>query len=273
MNLGLGLGLPFSRVAGPYFVGPLDDYTAGLTAAYDLKRRLFSSYTGHAFTARADRAGQPTLEVPFKADGTWDTDALLSFAGSDSVYVTEVPIQFGSLPSLAQAVAASQPRIVNAGVLEDAGAFFVNTTTKLLEVAFGDITDFLGASQGQIIYRQRTPAAAGWRPLASTVGGLLAFSPFVGFAFFDYGTAGRINGTYPAGADDVVVDVSMEHFSTTGTINIDGSVVVTAAQADALTSGAGSLQVGQASDCWLSSLVFWNTCDATLAAERRTALA
>jgi len=257
------------------FVGALDAFTAGLTYVVDIKRRLLSSYTGPAATVRAARTGQPTYQIPYLANGAWDTAGLLSFAGSDSVYVTDLPMQYGSMPSLAQAVALSQPRIVNAGVLETDGMFFQNSGSVRLEMAFSDITDLLSAAQGQIICLQRAPATAASRPFATTAGGLFNLTPYVGYSFFDYGngTSARIYGTFPAAADDVPVLMSFEHVSGFGSINIGGVDVVSAmAQTDSLASGAGSFEFGQASDCWLSSLAIWNTCDGTLAAARRAAL-
>lgn len=274
MKLELSCSLGASRPLAVPFVGPLDGLTAGLTYAADIKRRLLSSYTGPAATVRADRTGQPTYQIPYLANGAWDTAGLLSFAGSDSVYVTNLPIQYGSLPSLTQAVAALQPRIVNAGVLETDGMFFVNGSGQTLKMPFSGISDMLGASQGQIIFRQRAPVTADYfRPVATTVGGLLCYSPLGGFIFYDYGIAGRIVGNYPAGADDAVVDVSLEHYSVTGKINVAGTNVLTAAQADALTGGAGVFLFGSDKGSWLSSLSMWNTCDSTLAAARRAALA
>lgn len=274
MKLSLSTSLSgFTKSAVP-FVGPLDGLTAGLTYAADIKRRLLSSYTGPAATVRADRTGQPTYQIPYLANGAWDTAGLLSFAGSDSVYVTNLPIQYGSLPSLTQAVAALQPRIVNAGVLETDGMFFVYGSGQALEMPFSDITDMLGASQGQIIFRQRAPVTADYfRPVATTVGGLLCYSPLGGFIFYDYGSAGRIVGNYPAAADDAVVDVSLDHYSTTGVINVAGTNVLTAVQAAVLTSVAGTFLFGNDRAAWLSSLAIWNTCDAILAAARRAALA
>jgi len=254
------------------FVGPLDGLTAGLTYAADPLRRLLSSYTGPACYVRADRTGQPTMAIPFTPAGAWDTAALLSFAGSDSVYVYDVPIQYGSLPSLAQAIAADQPRVVNAGVLETDGMFFPASSPLVLTTAYSDYTDFIGANQGQIIFRQRAPTSVNCRPFAAT-SGLACYSPYVGLAFFDYGSGARITDTFPPAADDVVADTSLDHYSNTGSIYIAGGLVVTGAQVNTQTSGAGTFVFGSNHNYWLSSLAMWNTCDATLAAARRAALA
>jgi len=254
------------------FVGPLDGLTAGLTYVVDIKRRLLSSYTGPAFYARADRTGQPTMAIPFTPAGAWDTAALLSFAGSDSVYVYDVPIQYGSLPSLAQAIAADQPRVVNAGVLETDGMYFPASSASVLAAAYSDYTDFIGATQGQIIFRQRVPTSVNCRPFAAT-SGLACYSPYVGLAFFDYGSGARITDTFPPAADDVVADTSLEHYAHTGSVYVAGGLVVTGAQVNTQTSGAGHFEFGSNHNYWLSSLAMWNTCDATLAAARRAALA
>lgn len=108
---------------GVPFVGALDGFTAGLVVCWNVMRRLLSTYSGPAFLARADRVGQPTMDIPFKADGTLDTATLLAFAGADSVYVVTAYAQYGSY-DFTESTVSSQPRIVNAGVLEVGGAFW-----------------------------------------------------------------------------------------------------------------------------------------------------
>jgi len=115
MNLGLGLGLPFSRVAGPSFVGPLDGYTANMAGAWSVGRRLLTSYEGSLIRIRrsSDDAEQ---DIGFDANGDLDTAAIASFVGANSAYVTKVYAQSGST-HWENATASTQPLIVNAGTL------------------------------------------------------------------------------------------------------------------------------------------------------------
>ena len=92
----------------------LDDYPSA-SAAYSL-RALSSAYTGSAIKVRrsSDNAEQ---DIRFLYDGSLDTASLLSFVGAGDGFVTTWYDQSGSGFNAAQATAASQPKIVNAGAL------------------------------------------------------------------------------------------------------------------------------------------------------------
>lgn len=114
---GHSLSLAASRPMSAPFVGALDAFTAALAVCLSVLRRLLASYTGPLMLVRADRMGQPTMDIYPLADGTLDVAALLTFAGSDSVYVVTVYDQSGGAHDATQADAAEQPKIVDAGVL------------------------------------------------------------------------------------------------------------------------------------------------------------
>lgn len=102
MNLGLGLGLPFSRVAGASFVGPLDDYTTSLSLAL-LPFRGFSSYNGALWRVR-DTNDDSEQDVAFDADGQPVFPTLVGNGGIRYWYD-----QSGNANDLPQATAAAQP--------------------------------------------------------------------------------------------------------------------------------------------------------------------
>jgi hypothetical protein len=107
MNLGLGLGLPFSRVAGPSFVGPLDEFEDDLTDVICPAWRLLSSYTGAAVRVRRLVGGQEE-DIPYAFNGTLDLAYLADFMDGDTPQLRYVYPQKGT-NKLGQATAASQP--------------------------------------------------------------------------------------------------------------------------------------------------------------------
>lgn len=94
---------------------PLDAVT-GSAAAYST-RLLRTPYTGPLLRVRRsnDNAEQ---DIGFTTSGDLDTTALLAFTGSSSGFVTTWYDQSGNGWDVTQATAVSQPRIVNAGVLD-----------------------------------------------------------------------------------------------------------------------------------------------------------
>jgi len=94
----------------------LDNISVPATNAYSCFRKLRASYTGPAFRVRrsSDSAEQ---DIGFTG-AILDQAALLAFVGADSGYVSVLYDQSGNVRNLAQATAAAQPRIVNAGVIE-----------------------------------------------------------------------------------------------------------------------------------------------------------
>ena len=94
--------------------GLLDDYP-NAAAAYSL-RALSSEYTGAAIKVRKTVAGvTSTKDIGLLYDGTLDTESLLSFAGSDDVYVQIWYDQSGEGNDATQVSASAQPQIVSSG--------------------------------------------------------------------------------------------------------------------------------------------------------------
>jgi hypothetical protein len=118
MSFGLGFGFPrMLRVAGEALPLPiLDQLSAPSAAAYSL-RKLRAAYTGNAIRVRRS-SDNAELDIGFTAIGDLDTTTLLAFVGSGSGFVTTWYDQSGNGRNATQATAGSQPRIVNAGVLD-----------------------------------------------------------------------------------------------------------------------------------------------------------
>lgn len=101
----------------PPVVLPLDPYTADLSIACSVVRRLLTSYTGVLLRARRSSDDEERNIGYDPLTNLLDVSDLLGWAGSDSAYVVQVADQAtGAL--LNQSTASQQPRIVNAGVLD-----------------------------------------------------------------------------------------------------------------------------------------------------------
>lgn len=127
-----GLGKP--RV--DTYVGPLNSYTTGLWSAAAVNR-LLTSYTGPLLRVRrsSDNAEQ---DIGYLVNGALNTTVLASFVGSDSAFVTRWYDQSGAGNDFIQSTAASQPRLVNAGVYD--GKLVFNPTgsdDRMLTTATG----------------------------------------------------------------------------------------------------------------------------------------
>jgi hypothetical protein len=276
-SLGLKLGLSAQRPLGG-FVGALDAYTSGLTVCWDLKRRLLSGYTGALFQVRADRTGQPTMDIPFKADGTWDTAALLTFAGADSVYVVTVYDQSGAGINLTQGTSSVQPRIVDAGVIEVGGMrFYSNQRMSTASLAY---TNFASATAVQVVTKLTiqtgTPNGRVFEFGASSE--ISAWLPFGTDVYWDAPQAtARINATLPGGTLGNEKTFSFERNGANQNIALNGSSLVSSSSKSGSISATSPFYVAtdfnQAATWlgWIATVAIWN--DTTNAAGRAAALA
>jgi hypothetical protein len=121
------------------------------TTAYSL-RKLASTYTGNAIQVR--RSSDNVLQdIGFDASGRLNTNALITFAGSSSVYVTKWYDQSGYGNDATQTNTALQPRIVNAGVLDRLNnrpaVYFGNANLTTAKATFFDTaTSMVGFAKG-----------------------------------------------------------------------------------------------------------------------------
>jgi len=96
---------------------PLNAITSNAATAFSL-RKLRCAYSGAAICVRCSAAGSPTLDIGFTTNGDLDTTSLKTFIGSNSGFVTTWYDQSVNGRNAVQTATTSQPRIVNAGVIE-----------------------------------------------------------------------------------------------------------------------------------------------------------
>ena len=118
---------------------PLTQLGVSASAAYSL-RQLSATYSGSAIQVRRS-SDNTTMDIGF-IGGALDTTALLNFVGSGSGYVTTWYDQSGNSLNSSQSTQASQPRIVNAGVLD---TVTLNGVTRPA-VRFDGTDDFMNIS-------------------------------------------------------------------------------------------------------------------------------
>jgi len=256
------------------FVGVLDNYTAGITVCWDIKRRLLSTYNGKACIVRANRIGQPTYEIEYMANGEWDLAGLQSFAGTDTTYLVSPYSQLTGLPVFAQSNAVNQPIISDAGVVHTDGALF-GTRVDETYLTAGNLNalDVFGSQQAQIYFRVNSGSNAANVGRLFSHNSLLCYIPFqvLGNVYFDF--PDRINTATPAGLTDHLRDISLEREPSVSRIRMDGTTQVSGSVSTSIASASGDLYVGRGLVGNISSCVIWNTCDATTAAARNAALA
>jgi hypothetical protein len=109
INTGNTGGIVFGAV-------PLLDVYGSAYTAFSL-RKLRTAYTGSAIRVRRS-SDNTEQDIGFDAFGALNTTSLLSFCGANNGFVTTWYDQSGNGRNATQATAANQPRIVNAGVVE-----------------------------------------------------------------------------------------------------------------------------------------------------------
>jgi hypothetical protein len=95
---------------------PLSSMTAASAAAFSL-RKLSCSYSGNAIRVR--RSNDNTeQDIGFTIGGDLDTAAAKTFVGANSGFVVTWYDQSGNARNATQTTQASQPRIINAGIID-----------------------------------------------------------------------------------------------------------------------------------------------------------
>lgn len=270
-----------SGTAAVPFVGALDGFTSGLKGVWNIKKRLLASHTGSAFLCRADRTGQPTAEIGYLASGDWDEAALMSFAGSDSVYLVTPTEQSGCGLVLTQGTAFLQPRLVNAGVLETDGAYF-NGSSSYLRITGMNVLDFLGPTASHFYLRTKiaSPAADNFKVFNMTGGICDSWLPYRnGNVYIDIPMAGRFSGGTPSGLVGSLKDVSFERESTAGRFRVNGTTEISGTVGASNASATVNFTLGADENGvspfqgHISSLVVWNTAANSDCVARNSALA
>jgi hypothetical protein len=156
----------------------LDQYP-GAAAAYSL-RKLRTAYTGSAIRVR--RSNDNTeQDIGFTSSGDLDTAALKTFTGANSGFVTTWYDQSENTRNSIQGTAASQPRIVNAGIIErksgKVGIVFDGSNDLLdgtnISIALNSITAFCvfaanSTSGTQVVYNVNTDPVRFYVPIISS---------------------------------------------------------------------------------------------------------
>lgn len=114
------------------YEGPFDNFEPPYRA-HSL-RRLLTDYTGPLVRVRRS-SDNVEADIPYLADGSLDTGAVLAHVGAGSGYVVTWYDQSGHGRHVTQATAASQPRIANAGVLD--------TSNGKAAMLFDGVDDYL----------------------------------------------------------------------------------------------------------------------------------
>jgi hypothetical protein len=117
----------------------LDTYS-GAAVAYSL-RKLSSTYSGSAIRVRRS-SDNTEMNIGFNSDGSLNTSALLTFVGVGNGFVTTWYDQSGNNVNANQTVAASQPLIVNSGILNVVnGKPSVYFNNKFLNMNFSSVNN------------------------------------------------------------------------------------------------------------------------------------
>jgi len=127
---------------------PISEIASTTDAAYSL-RKVRCAYAGPAIRVRSSAVGNPTLDIAFTSSGDLDTTALKTFVGSNSAFVTTWYDQSANGYHATQTTNASQPRIMNAGVIDQK-----NNRPSL---NFDGVDDFLQNNSYSLLLNGQTP--------------------------------------------------------------------------------------------------------------------
>lgn len=122
----------FKKPETPFTTGLLDSYSGALVACS--VRKLDKDYTGQCMRVRRSSDNTET-DIGFTIGGNLDEDALLSFVGSGSGFITTWYDQSGNSNHATQTTSGYQPRIVLSGSTDTVngkpGPYFYNSYFSL----------------------------------------------------------------------------------------------------------------------------------------------
>lgn len=185
-----GTGTARTTTAAKTFTGVLDSLPAAV-AAYSV-RRLSGSYTGPLLRVR--RASDNTeTDIAATVAGNLDTATLASFCSATSCFVRSWYDQSGNGRTASQATAASQPRIVNAGSIDQLGS---RPAVRFLAAqALAATAPLAAANEYSLVMttvERSRRGAVGWKLLTSGFASrrVFAHTPWSdGVLYYDQGTA------------------------------------------------------------------------------------
>lgn len=261
MQLGYGNSLiGQNRPRGASFVGALDAFTADLTVAWSLNRRLLTSYTGPLGRVRRSSDSE---QADFYAgtDGLVDKAALVTFADGSDLFVTAAYAQFGSL-DFTNATAIFQAQIASSGVLAEDGT---GLAPKLpggpgLGTSSIDRQAVFGTDSGLIIQRYFEQAFGVNRSLYETLEDVHVWATIGNTLYFDYGgqTSGRVLVAPPSGWENVWHWLRCGRDAGTQNICVDGVELVTGSKSASNSAGTTNLTIPYGANNGCSECVIWS---------------
>ena len=223
LDLALSAG---RRSAGASMTFPLD--IASAVAAFGL-RRLSRLHVGPLIRVRRF-SDNTEMDIGARADGWLDAQGLSTFVGPGSAYGVTWYDQSGNGRHVTQTTAASQPRIVDAGVLDSAPNgrpwLWGDGTKWLMTDSFNDLPAGAAPSTIATVARVSAGSGANWMTAGISYGGQAVRGVrIVGNASTGFAAMPTIN-------DDLISTLSLvgQHRSmigifraASGTLHIDGS--------------------------------------------------
>jgi len=260
---------------GASFVGALDGYTANLTIAWSVSRRLLTSYTGSLIRVRrsSDSSHQ---DIGYLADGSLDEAALLAFTGAGDGFIHTVYEQSAGR-NFGNATAAAQSQIVSGGSIIRDGSEAANTvssgTNSIATFTTYEQPDIYGSNSCIIMARMKQVAA--FNPSRVLLNGPADVSIWATFAdeiYWDYGGAGsgRLVAAQPTGWDDAWHWLRVGRVSGTQNIVVDGVELGTGSLSATVSAGASYIYAPYDLSGGMREFVVWNS--GTNAAAKEAAL-
>jgi hypothetical protein len=168
------------------------DSFSGASAAYSL-RNLSSAYTGPLIRVRRSN-DNVERDIYGTFGGDLDIASLVAFVGANSGFVTTWYDQSGNARHATQSTAGSQPRIVNAGVVDTENGkptiFFDGTNDSLGASSGLDILQNVGYASGFSVTANNS-SAAGYRTIynisTNAVGGTTRAGLFINGTLYETG--------------------------------------------------------------------------------------
>lgn len=187
----LGSSLSDRSLMRRLYSGPLDVISPPAAAAFGL-RRLSLAHTGPLIRVRRS-SDNAESDIGFLPSGGLDTQSLLAFTGANSAFVTTWYDQSGFTKNFTQTVAANQPTVVTAGVvntLNGAPTISFNGSAWLSRTGTSMSTNANVGYSISVIFRTATAGAAFW----SQTGSGWAWNGPGQFVLYLSGSAGNSSG-------------------------------------------------------------------------------
>ena len=260
MQLGYGNSLIGQNRPRNSFVGALDEFTADLTVAWSLNRRLLASYTGPLGRVRRSSDSEQ-VDFYARSDGLVDKAALVTFAEGSNLFVTTAYAQFGSL-DFSNATAIYQAQIAASGVLAEDGTGLAPKLPGPVGLVASSIERqvVLGIDSGLIIQRYFEQAFTASRSIYETLEDVNIWATIGNTLYFDYGGqfSGRVLASAPSGWENTWHWLRCGRDAGTQNICVDGVELVTGSKSSSNSAGLTNLTVPYGQNTGCSECVIWS---------------